>query len=38
VTCFLNRGEIVQVDTTEKMFSDDPGNRLTYDYIHGRFG
>jgi phosphate transport system ATP-binding protein len=37
-TCFLNRGEIVQVDATEKMFSDDPGNRLTHDYIHGRFG
>jgi phosphate transport system ATP-binding protein len=38
VTCFLNRGEIVQVDATEKMFSDDPGNKLTFDYIHGRFG
>jgi phosphate transport system ATP-binding protein len=37
-TCFLNRGEVVQEDTTEKMFSDDPGNRLTFDYIHGRFG
>ncbi|MBM4144197.1 MAG: ATP-binding cassette domain-containing protein [Lentisphaerae bacterium] len=38
VTCFLNRGAVVQTDATEKMFSDDPGNRLTYDYIHGRFG
>ena len=38
VTCFLNRGGIVQVGATEKMFSDDPGNQLTYDYIHGRFG
>jgi phosphate transport system ATP-binding protein len=38
MTCFLNRGQIVQTDTTEKMFSDDPGNRLTYDYIHGKFG
>jgi phosphate transport system ATP-binding protein len=38
VTCFLNRGTVVQVDSTEKMFSDDPGNQLTYDYVHGRFG
>ncbi len=38
MTCFLNRGELVQVAPTEKMFSDDPGNRLTYDYVHGRFG
>jgi phosphate transport system ATP-binding protein len=37
-TCFLNRGAMVQVDATEKMFSDDPGNNLTFDYIHGRFG
>jgi len=37
-TCFLNNGELIQVDDTEKMFSEDPGNQLTYDYIHGIFG
>ena len=37
-TCFLNRGELVQEDRTEVMFSEDPGNRLTYDYVHGVFG
>lgn len=38
VTCFLNRGELVQVDATAKIFSDDPGNALTRDYVQGRFG
>jgi phosphate transport system ATP-binding protein len=37
-TCFLNKGELVQEDSTEVMFSEDPGNRLTYDYVHGVFG
>lgn len=37
-TCFLNKGRVVQVDTTARMFSDDPGNQLTYDYVNGRFG
>jgi phosphate transport system ATP-binding protein len=38
LTCFLNMGEVVQVDDTEKMFSEEPGNQLTYDYVHGVFG
>jgi phosphate transport system ATP-binding protein len=38
LTCFLNMGRVVQVDATEQMFSDDPGNQLTYDYVHGVFG
>jgi phosphate transport system ATP-binding protein len=37
-TCFLNKGEIVQEDRTEVMFSDAPGNQLTHDYVHGVFG
>lgn len=37
-TCFLNKGELVQVDRTEAMFSDNPGNQLTHDYVHGVFG
>jgi phosphate transport system ATP-binding protein len=38
LTCFLNKGEVVQVDDTELIFSEDPGNQLTYDYVHGVFG
>ena len=38
MTCFLNAGELVQVDETEKIFSEDPGIQLTYDYVHGVFG
>ncbi len=37
-TCFLNKGELVQEDGTEVMFSENPGNQLTYDYIYGKFG
>lgn len=37
-TCFLNKGEVVQVGDTGLMFSDEPGNQLTYDYVHGVFG
>lgn len=37
-TCFINEGSLVQVDDTDRMFSDDPGNQMTYDYIHGVFG
>jgi phosphate transport system ATP-binding protein len=37
-TCFLNKGRVVQTDTTARMFSSDPGNQVTYDYINGRFG
>ncbi|MDD4871894.1 MAG: phosphate ABC transporter ATP-binding protein [Kiritimatiellae bacterium] len=38
MTCFINKGRVVQVDTTEVMFSDNPGNQLTYDYVRGVFG
>jgi phosphate transport system ATP-binding protein len=38
LTCFLNIGKVIQTDETEKIFSDDPGNQLTYDYVHGVFG
>ncbi len=37
-TCFMNKGELVQVDGTDVIFSEDPGNRLTFDYVHGVFG
>ena len=38
LTCFLNKGKIIQVGETEMIFSDNPGNQLTYDYVHGVFG
>lgn len=38
LTCFLNNGDLIQVGPTEALFSEDPGNQLTYDYIHGVFG
>jgi phosphate transport system ATP-binding protein len=37
-TMFLWNGKIVELDTTEKIFSDTPGNRMTFDYINGIFG
>jgi len=38
LTCFLNDGGLVQVGDTELLFSEEPGNQLTYDYVHGVFG
>ena len=38
ITCFLNKGEVVQTAPTDRMFSEDPGNRMTNDYVRGRFG
>ncbi len=37
-TAFLLNGALVQVDATERIFSDDPGNRLTQAYVSGSFG
>jgi phosphate transport system ATP-binding protein len=37
-TMFLWNGEIVELDTTEKMFSEYPASQQTYDYVHGIFG
>jgi phosphate transport system ATP-binding protein len=36
--CFLNKGQVVQEGPADVMFSEHPGNQLTYDYIHGVFG
>ena len=38
VTCFLNKGRVVQAAPTEVMFSEHPGHSLTYDYVRGVFG
>jgi phosphate transport system ATP-binding protein len=37
-TMFLWNGEIVELDRSEVIFSDHPGNRKTYDYVNGIFG
>ena len=37
-TCFLNKGQMIQASRTDVMFSDNPGNPLTRDYVRGIFG
>jgi phosphate transport system ATP-binding protein len=37
-TLFLYNGEIVELDRNEVVFSDQPGNRKTYEYVNGIFG
>jgi phosphate transport system ATP-binding protein len=37
-TAFLLNGELVEVDRTEVIFSNNPASRMTYEYISGIFG
>lgn len=37
-TMFLWKGEIVEIDSTEVIFSDNPAKRETYEYVNGIFG
>jgi len=37
-TAFMYGGLLVEIGDTEKIFSDSPADRRTYDYIHGVFG
>lgn len=37
-TMFLWKGEIVELNRSEVIFSDSPSDRRTYDYVHGTFG
>jgi len=37
-TMFLWNGEIVEVDSNDVIFSDNPQNRKTYEYVNGIFG
>ena len=37
-TMFLWNGEIVELDRSDIIFSESPGNRKTYEYVHGIFG
>lgn len=35
---FLFNGDLIEVDATEKVFSDNPNSRKTYEYVNGIFG
>ena len=37
-TLFILNGDLVEIDTTDVMFSDTPRDRRTYDYVNGIFG
>jgi phosphate transport system ATP-binding protein len=37
-TMFMWNGEIVEIGDTERVFSDNPENPKTYDYVNGIFG
>ena len=37
-TMFLWEGKVVELDTNEVMFSENPNDRRTFDYINGIFG
>jgi phosphate transport system ATP-binding protein len=37
-TLFLWNGEIIELDTSERIFSDNPKSRKTFDYVNGTFG
>lgn len=37
-TLFLYNGQVVQLDRSDVIFSDRPGNQQTYDYVNGIFG
>ncbi len=37
-TAFILNGDLIEIDTTEVIFSDNPTNQATYDYVNGNFG
>jgi len=37
-TAFLFNGDLIELDSTEKVFSDNPSSRKTYEYVNGIFG
>jgi len=37
-TMFMLNGDIVQIDKSDIIFSDDPGNQKTLEYVNGTFG
>ncbi len=37
-TAFFLNGELVEIDATDVIFSDNPAHQSTYDYVNGDFG
>ncbi len=37
-TAFLYNGDLIEVDSTDVIFSNTPANKMTYDYVTGNFG
>jgi len=37
-TAFFNQGSLIEVDTNAVIFSENPRERLTYEYVNGYFG
>ena len=37
-TMFFWNGEIIEIGTTAQVFSEQPKDRRTYDYVNGIFG
>lgn len=37
-TLFLLNGDLVEIDTTERIFSENPRDRRTHEYVNGIFG
>lgn len=37
-TAFMLNGDLIEIDDTEVIFSDNPAQQSTYDYINGDFG
>ncbi len=37
-TLFLWNGDVIEIDDTEVIFSEDPADPRTYDYVHGIIG
>lgn len=35
---FLNDSHLIEVDTTDRIFSEEPAQKLTFDYVRGHFG
>lgn len=37
-TAFIFNGDLVEIERNEIIFSDNPANKMTYDYVTGNFG
>lgn len=37
-TAFMLNGDLIEIDETDVIFSDNPTNQSTYDYVNGNFG